>query len=833
MFVPNASAFVSGEAVGKARQSEGDADQTADKTPEQRVEDLKKKMEEARAKWSRSNGKGGGGGHWDKISNNTLNLPPGKSEGVLSYMEKIAEDMNSMAERSRGRDGSRRFGGGGDRDWHHKKEDFYRRLIPLYKAGVLEGTPLREKAKMCLATESCSGGLARGRAPSDIAEEIGNTWGSNPFTERLRHDAYVDENNARKAAEAAQKWALMAPEDSEAHTALGKANYDLGNYAEAYQSGMRALELDRNNLKALTLVKTTRGYAGPATAAAAGASGGNPPSAPAFNYQQTAYSPSFRDPVDPVKVTGPDSAQLRSSKNLAAKAEAMLRNKDYAQAARLAARATELNPENLKARYYHSLALLQQNNFQDALKATDDALKYAPNNSIFLTARAKALNQMKQYDAAFGAANLAIAADGTNAEAYLQKAWALDGIGARRAEVKTSLSGAVRYAATAAAREKYQNNLADFENFSDGELAMLLGGEGFPEKKPETGEGWSGVLGKKKYVMMGLAGVVGGFLVALGLLRSASGGWSVGLRRLRMFFTQESPEVGDFAHIRAVPTNNGTNEYVSEALLRSYAVEREIGVGGMGIVYSGTDRALERPVAIKKMREEIRSDARERDRFISEARTVATLHHPNIVEIFSIVEDGRDAFLIFEYVDGQTVHDVIQSRRALPFSEAVGVLQGCAGALDYAHKRGVIHRDLKPSNVMINTDRQVKVMDFGVARLAKDSMTRLSRTNTVVGTPPYMAPEQEQGIVRKGSDIFALGVMLYEMVTGQLPFQGVGAGMLMAKINGTYVPASRIAGGLPAGFDEVLARALDPDPDKRFQTAGEFARHLGALAVAR
>ncbi|MDE2292671.1 MAG: serine/threonine protein kinase, partial [Elusimicrobia bacterium] len=260
-------------------------------------------------------------------------------------------------------------------------------------------------------------------------------------------------------------------------------------------------------------------------------------------------------------------------------------------------------------------------------------------------------------------------------------------------------------------------------------------------------------------------------------------------------------------------------------------IDSKIGQGGMGIVYAGTDTTLDRPVAVKKMREEIRSDARERERFLREAKTVASLKHPNIVEIYSIVEDGSDIYLVFEFITGKTVHDLTYGHGKLPFAYSVAVVKAVASALDYAHRRGVIHRDLKPANIMIEDDGMVKVMDFGVARQAKDSMARMSMTNTVVGTPPYMAPEQEQGIVRRESDVYALAVCLYEMLTGQLPFQGVGAGMLMAKLNGTFVPVSRVAPGLPAGLDAVMARALEPDPDKRLHSAGELAEALSALPV--
>jgi serine/threonine-protein kinase len=130
---------------------------------------------------------------------------------------------------------------------------------------------------------------------------------------------------------------------------------------------------------------------------------------------------------------------------------------------------------------------------------------------------------------------------------------------------------------------------------------------------------------------------------------------------------------------------------------------------------------------------------------------------------------------------------------------------------------------------MITRDKSVKVMDFGVARQAKDCMGRLSLTNTVVGTPPYMAPEQEQGMVGRGADIYALAVCFYELLSGELPFGGVGAGMLLAKMNKTYIPLSRRIDGLPQGLDSVLDKALDPDPTRRQSSAGEFYKELAAL----
>ena len=147
----------------------------------------------------------------------------------------------------------------------------------------------------------------------------------------------------------------------------------------------------------------------------------------------------------------------------------------------------------------------------------------------------------------------------------------------------------------------------------------------------------------------------------------------------------------------------------------------------------------------------------------------------------------------------------------------------------FAHGRKVIHRDLKPSNVMVTAEGFVKVMDFGIARLAQDAATRGAQTNTVAGTPPYMAPEQEQGLVRRESDVYSLALCFYEMVCGQAAFAGTGAGMLMNKVNMAYVPASQRAAGLPDGVDEVLARALHADPDQRIHSARELLAALEAL----
>jgi len=274
----------------------------------------------------------------------------------------------------------------------------------------------------------------------------------------------------------------------------------------------------------------------------------------------------------------------------------------------------------------------------------------------------------------------------------------------------------------------------------------------------------------------------------------------------------------------------GEDEVPSAPPLRteSYRIVREIGLGGMGRVFEAVDVHLDRRVAIKKLRDEIRSNPRERERFLQEARLVAALRHPNIVLIHSVSSDEEEAYLVFEYIDGHTVAQYISHWGRLQFGQTVWVAQGAAAALDYAHSRGVVHRDLKPSNIMITTDGLLKVMDFGVARQAKDSVHSLASL-TVAGTPPYMAPEQEEGGATPQCDVFALGVCVYEMLTGTMPFRGSGAGMVLQKQRKDYIPASQLAEGLPLGVDDTLAWALEPAPSARCARAGAFVANLEAL----
>jgi tetratricopeptide (TPR) repeat protein len=258
-----------------------------------------------------------------------------------------------------------------------------------------------------------------------------------------------------------------------------------------------------------------------------------------------------------------------------------------------------------------------------------------------------------------------------------------------------------------------------------------------------------------------------------------------------------------------------------DAAPAGFRIVKTLGQGGMGVVYEAVDLGLQRTVALKKLRAEIADSPRERARFLKEARTVAGLKHPNIVEIHAIHEDAEGLFLVFEKVQGETLHERL-GRGPLPPAEAVAVLRQVAKALDCAHGSGVIHQDLKPANIMVSGE-VAKVMDFGIARRVQETLSTLSRIE-VAGTPAYMAPEQERGgAVGPAADIFALGACSYELLTGRTPFPNGG---MMMKAEKMYRPASDVNPGLTAAADNAIARALEPEPGARWPSATSFVEAL-------
>jgi eukaryotic-like serine/threonine-protein kinase len=270
--------------------------------------------------------------------------------------------------------------------------------------------------------------------------------------------------------------------------------------------------------------------------------------------------------------------------------------------------------------------------------------------------------------------------------------------------------------------------------------------------------------------------------------------------------------------------------------LGRYQIERELGHGAMGAVYLGHDPQRNQPVALKTMAlaREFQGDelAEARERFFREAEVAKRLTHPDIVTVFETGEVQGLAFIAMEYLSGNDLLRYTQPSKLLPVPVVLRTLARVAHALAYAHKQGVIHRDVKPANVMIDPHTEmVKITDFGVARIIDVCRTR---TGIVLGTPSFMSPEQLAGRPLDGrSDLYAVGVMLFQLLTGELPHQSDSAAQLMAKITNTVAPDVRtLRPELPEALANIVALALEKRAELRYANGQQLADDLFAVASA-
>ncbi|TMD98188.1 MAG: response regulator [Chloroflexi bacterium] len=265
------------------------------------------------------------------------------------------------------------------------------------------------------------------------------------------------------------------------------------------------------------------------------------------------------------------------------------------------------------------------------------------------------------------------------------------------------------------------------------------------------------------------------------------------------------------------------------ATLGAYRIGASIGRGGMATVYRAYHTALDRYVAIKALPDFFADDPLYRERFQQEARSVARLKHPNILEIFDFGYDEGVAYLVLELVEGGTLADRIG--RPMDLREAVRILEQVAGALDHAHRQGILHRDIKPSNILIHTDGTPVLADFGLAKMA-GSLRRLTSSGTVMGTPEYMSPEQAaDDPTGPASDLYSLAVVAYEMLTGRVPFQAdTPAATLLCHVTRDMPPTRELRGELSAHLEEVLRRGLAKRPEERYESAAAFVAALKPAA---
>src|SRR5215831_445201 len=269
---------------------------------------------------------------------------------------------------------------------------------------------------------------------------------------------------------------------------------------------------------------------------------------------------------------------------------------------------------------------------------------------------------------------------------------------------------------------------------------------------------------------------------------------------------------------------------VSDTLLNTlfdgrYRIVRKLGTGGMANVYLAEDEVLGRRVAIKILNDRHAGDDQFVERFRREAKNAASLSHPNIVSIYDRGEAEGTYYIAMEYLDGRSLKELIVARGPAPVNVAVDYTRQILQALRFAHRHGIVHRDIKPHNVLVDAEGRVKVTDFGIARAGTSQMTE---AGSIVGTAQYLSPEQARGsAVDQRSDVYSLGIVLYELLTGAVPFNGdTPVEIAMKHLSSVPEPPSAKRPDIPHDLDLIVMRALAKDPDDRYQSAEEMDADL-------
>ncbi len=258
-----------------------------------------------------------------------------------------------------------------------------------------------------------------------------------------------------------------------------------------------------------------------------------------------------------------------------------------------------------------------------------------------------------------------------------------------------------------------------------------------------------------------------------------------------------------------------------------YKILEQIGQGGMGVVFKARHEKLGRLVALKMLAPHLANNEEMRARFLREAKLQANLLHPNVVNIFDYIEEGKDVFLVMEYVSGQTLEEMLLQKGKFTIEETLHVAEGVLEALSFMHRKGIIHRDIKPSNIMVTDNGLIKVTDFGIARLVEGEAA-ITKAGAKVGTLYYMAPELiKSGKVSPLVDIYSLGITLYQLLTGKVPFAGkTEYEIIKGHLEKKPTPINELNPNIPAELAKTIHKALEKKPEHRFQSAADFLKEI-------
>src|SRR2546426_1658137 len=272
-----------------------------------------------------------------------------------------------------------------------------------------------------------------------------------------------------------------------------------------------------------------------------------------------------------------------------------------------------------------------------------------------------------------------------------------------------------------------------------------------------------------------------------------------------------------------------TDQLINTLFDGRYKILRKLGAGGMANVYLAEDQELGRRVAIKILDDRHAADEQFVERFRREAKNAAGLSHPNIVSIYDRGEAEGTYYIAMEYLEGRTLKELILSRGPTPIPVAIDYTRQILAALSFAHRNGIVHRDIKPHNVVVGPDGRLKVTDFGIAR---SGGTQMTEAGSIIGTAQYLSPEQARGApVDQRSDVYSVGIVLYEMLTGTVPFTGdTPLEIAMKHLSATPEPPSAKRPDVPRELDMVVLRALAKDPEHRYATAAEMEADLARVA---